>query len=159
MYGLLVIGIFLIINPLLLTLLFGARPLALPPNVGQMLSFVGLSLMIAGGALSYFCMIIFITRGHGTAFPEEPPQILVVSGAYRFVRNPMYLGNLALALGIGLALRSTTYTIYAIILAFATHLYISRVEEPALLRRYGDAYKNYCATTNRWVPRRFNESL
>ena len=43
----------------------------------------------------------FFAKGKGTLAPIDPPRVLVVSGLYRFTRNPMYNGVLALILGEG----------------------------------------------------------
>src|SRR2546430_1662179 len=100
---------------------------------------VGGVLLPLAGALSYTSFWLFIARGRGTAFPTDPPRALVVLGAYRYVRNPMYLGNLGIALAEGLLLRSPGALVYAVLLSAATHLYVTRVEEPALEARYGEA--------------------
>jgi hypothetical protein len=45
------------------------------------------------------CVWDFFAKGKGTLAPIDPPRVLVVSGLYRFTRNPMYNGVLALTLG------------------------------------------------------------
>lgn len=152
-YGAVVIGVFLVILPLAAMTVIGLQPLALPPATVGTVFWIGVLLMIGGGTLSYSCMILFVSRGDGTAFPDDPPKRLVALGPYRFVRNPMYIGNLLLALGVGTVLASATYLVYTLFLAIATHFYISKIEEPALLARYGESYQDYCASTSRWIPR------
>jgi len=64
------------------------------------LSSVGASiLVIAGTVVLLRCVWDFFAKGKGTLAPIDPPRVLVVSGLYRFTRNPMYNGVLALTLG------------------------------------------------------------
>jgi protein-S-isoprenylcysteine O-methyltransferase Ste14 len=46
--------------------------------------------------------------GRGTLVPAVPPKHLVVSGFYRYVRNPMYLGVLLVIVAEGVLFRSGT---------------------------------------------------
>ena len=153
MYAVLVIGLFLVLLPLAVISLVGLRPLSLPPGLVQIVPAFGLLLGMVGGSLSYACMTTFVIKGLGTAFPTDPPRKFVVLGPYRYVRNPMYIGNLSLATGVGLALSSGTYLMYTVGLAAVTHFYIVFSEEPQLMLRFGQAYLEYRRTTNRWLPK------
>ena len=149
-YAVLVVGVFLAALPLAAASLDRLTGRALPAG----LSVVGGVLLPLAGALSYTSFWLFIARGRGTAFPTDPPRALVVLGAYRYVRNPMYLGNLGIALAEALLLRSPGALVYAVLLSAATHLYVTRVEEPALEARYGEAYCRYRRAVPRWIPSR-----
>jgi protein-S-isoprenylcysteine O-methyltransferase Ste14 len=64
------------------------------------LSSAGASIVaIAGAVVLLRCVWDFFAKGRGTLAPIDPPRVLVVSGLYRFTRNPMYNGVLALILG------------------------------------------------------------
>ena len=82
-----------------------------------------------------------------------PPQRLVVTGSYRFVRNPAYVAAIVLVVGQGLWLGSPGVLVYAAVLWLAFHLLVVLHEEPSLRRRFGAAYDDYCAKVPRWVPR------
>lgn len=153
-YAVLVIGSFLGLIPFALIRAVGASWRW--PSLANLEStdVAGAVLASAGGSLSYLCMILFVVRGRGTAFPTDPPQVFVATGPYRWVRNPMYLGNAVLAVGIGLLLSSPAYLSYTAALILVTHFYIVRVEEPRLRLRFGETYESYCGTTARWLPRR-----
>jgi protein-S-isoprenylcysteine O-methyltransferase Ste14 len=153
MYAVLVIGFFLVLVPLAVISFAGRQPLSVPPGLLQVLPAFGLLVGLAGGSLSYTCMTTFVLKGHGTAFPTDPPRKFVVLGPYRYVRNPMYIGNLVLAFGVGIFLASGTYLIYVIALAVVTHFYVVLSEEPQLEQRFGQDYLDYCKTTNRWIPK------
>jgi protein-S-isoprenylcysteine O-methyltransferase Ste14 len=148
-----VIGTFLVAIPYAIYLVAGASLLPWPPLSPLAATAIGAALAVGGGGLSYLCMILFVVLGRGTAFPTDPPRAFVAWGPYRWTRNPMYVGNLILAVGIGLYLQSTTYLLYVIALSLVTHLYVTRSEEPHLRERYGRSYLDYCAHTPRWLPK------
>lgn len=150
-YAVLVIGTFLGLVPASLCLTFGLHRIPVDPVQEYALQALGSLLAAGGGILSYVCMMVFILHGDGTAFPSDPPKRFVATGPYRFVRNPMYVGNLVLACGVGLVFQSLTYLTYAACLAVLTHLYVVAYEEPRLRRRFGDSYDAYCKAVNRWL--------
>ncbi len=98
-------------------------------------------------------LVRFVRDGHGTPIPVAPPQRLVLRGAFRFVRNPAYLGADALLLGQGLLFASGPVLAYAGMMAVFYHLLVVLHEEPSLRRKFGAAYEDYCRRVPRWVPR------
>jgi protein-S-isoprenylcysteine O-methyltransferase Ste14 len=124
---------------------------ARPSGVG-VAQIAGASLVIAGGALAIWCILTFVVRGKGTPAPFDPPRRLVVSGPYRFVRNPMYLGAGLALLGAGLFYRSAVIGGYAGLFLAVTHLFVRVYEEPALHAGFGEEYEEYCRRTRRWWP-------
>ena len=77
----------------------------------------------------------------------------MVSGPYRFVRNPMYVAVTALILGQALLFASWGVALYGVVIAAAFHIFVRSYEEPTLYRAYGEDYAAYCAATPRWIPR------
>src|SRR5258708_19636531 len=63
------------------------RPAQIRPS-----HWVGLVLVVLGGALAIWCILTFALVGKGTPAPFDPPRKLVAAGPYRWVRNPMYIG-------------------------------------------------------------------
>lgn len=114
----------------------------------------GILLMILGGLLALACVGTFAVRGRGTPAPFDSPRELVAVGPYRNVRNPMYLGGLAVLLGFALAERSISILLLSIAWVVAAHLFVVFYEEPHLKRKFGASYENYCRAVPRWVPRR-----
>ena len=100
------------------------------------------------------CVWQFATTGHGTPAPIDPPRKLVMHGPYQWVRNPMYLGVLLVVLGEIILFRHLTLVLYLVFLASAFQLFVVLYEEPALRRRYGAIYSDYCNSVNRWWPGR-----
>jgi protein-S-isoprenylcysteine O-methyltransferase Ste14 len=85
--------------------------------------------------------------------PTTPTEHLVVSGFYRFVRNPMYVGVLIALAGEVLLFRSRGLLLFALLLGLGFHLFVSRYEEPTLTRRYGGEYLRFKQNVPRWLPR------
>lgn len=114
---------------------------------------LGMLMAIAGWTVLLWCTVEFVRRGKGTPSPSRAPTKLVVSGLFRFVRNPMYVGVVTAIEGIALAARSWETAIYGLIVAIAFHLRVLWYEEPRLTREFGDEFDAYCARVPRWIPR------
>jgi protein-S-isoprenylcysteine O-methyltransferase Ste14 len=96
----------------------------------------------------------FMWVGQGTLAPIDPPIELVVTGLYRYVRNPMYLGALVFLLGETAWFESPAPLEYTAGWFLLVHVVVAFYEEPTLHRTFGGAYERYCGTVSRWVPRR-----
>lgn len=80
------------------------------------------------------------------------PQRLVVSGPYRYVRNPLYVTDMTLMLGT--ALLTQNWGIVLLLVAYIAQLVLQlRLEERELRDRFGAAYIRYCEHVPRFVPR------
>ncbi len=109
-----------------------------------------------GIVLLLWCVREFYVAGRGTLAPWSPPKNLVVTGLYRFSRNPMYIAVLLVLVGWALGFRSRPLAIYAAAVAFAFHLRVVLYEEPFLARTHGDRWTKYRATVPRWLGLRTN---
>ena len=98
-------------------------------------------------------IIRFIVVGRGTIVPTAPTERLVVSGLYRFVRNPMYVGVLTALAGQVLLFQSLGLLIEFVVVAAMMGLFVRFYEEPRLTRTYGDEYLRYKQHVRRWIPR------
>ncbi len=110
-------------------------------------------LLVCGAVLYLRCAWDFAVRGRGTPAPVDPPRELVVSGPYRYVRNPIYLGVLSMVVGEAALYRASVLLGYAGALLLAFHLFVVTYEEPTLRRKFGAAHERYCASVPRWLPR------
>lgn len=107
-----------------------------------------------GVALAVGTIRRFVTRGRGTLAPWDPPRKLVVSGVYRYVRNPMISGILLILIGESLWFASWRIAMWAVVFFGINAVYIPLVEEKALHRRFGAEYDAYRQNVPRWIPRR-----
>ena len=110
-----------------------------------------------GALIACGCIFEFAWRGIGTPAPFDPPRRLVISGPYRWVRNPMYLGMGVILLGEGITFPRLTNTMLIMIVSLwcAVMLFILGFEEPTLREKFGDDYADYCRNVRRWIPRIF----
>ena len=96
------------------------------------------------------CVWDFFARGKGTLAPIDPPRHLVVSGLYRYTRNPMYNGVLAVLLGEAWLFSSTSMLEYALFVIVAFHLFVVLYEEPVLDAQFHESYRAYRKAVPRW---------
>jgi len=122
-------------------------------GVNPGLRLIGVVVGAAGLLLTGWCWVEFIARGRGTPAPWDPPRMLVRGGPYRFVRNPIYIGIVAVLLGETAFLWSAALLLWSLVVAFFFHLAVVLHEEPGLKERFGLDYERYLAAVPRWVPR------
>jgi protein-S-isoprenylcysteine O-methyltransferase Ste14 len=109
---------------------------------------------LLGGLLFYLASAWnFVEQGKGTPAPIDPPKLLVTSGPYRYVRNPMYVGGVLILLGESILFTSIALLLYLCIIWLAFHLFIVLYEEPHLRKAFGTEYEEYFRNVRRWVPR------
>jgi protein-S-isoprenylcysteine O-methyltransferase Ste14 len=114
---------------------------------------IGALLLAAGFPVLLDSFGRFALKGLGTPAPIFPTRHLVVSGLFRYVRNPMYVAVLALILGQGLLFGSVRILVYGIAIWVAFHLFVLMYEEPTMRRSFGPEYEAFCANVPRWIPR------
>jgi protein-S-isoprenylcysteine O-methyltransferase Ste14 len=125
-----------------------------PPPFGlESARIVGIALVALGLSVLLECFARFALRGRGTPAPIAPTASLVVSGLYRYVRNPMYWGVLTTVLGQALLFGSVALLEYAVALWIVFHAFVVGYEERALRRQFGDSYDAYRKNVRRWLPR------
>jgi protein-S-isoprenylcysteine O-methyltransferase Ste14 len=113
----------------------------------------GWLLVVAGAAVLVHAFVAFAWHGRGTPAPPAPTERLVVEGAYRHVRNPMYIAVLALVLGQVLLFQSWGLFAYLVVLGLTVNAFVLTYEEPTLREAYGTAYDEFCDNVPRWLPR------
>ena len=95
----------------------------------------------------------FIYAGRGTLMPGVPTEHLVVSGLYRYVRNPMYVGALVALAGEAVLFWNRGLVIELALVWLLIHLFVCLYEEPTLARRHPEDYPRYQRNVPRWMPR------
>lgn len=119
----------------------------------HLFQFAGVPLIALGvvGLLDSFAR--FAWQGEGTPAPVLPTRRLVVTGLYRYVRNPMYVAVVSAIIGQGLLLGNTPLLVYGGLVWLLFHLFVLAYEEPTLRATYGPEYQAFCAEVPRWIPR------
>lgn len=108
---------------------------------------------LAGWALAAASAWHMVHQGHGTPLPTDCPRRLVVSGPYRYIRNPMALGSLAQAAAIGVIWGSVPVLVYTALGAWMWNYMARPWEEFDLTRRFGADYSHYQSAVRCWLPR------
>jgi protein-S-isoprenylcysteine O-methyltransferase Ste14 len=125
-----------------------------PPLLGwSILRPLGALLVLAGLAALVECFARFVLDGLGTPAPVYQTRRLVVTGLYRYVRNPMYIAVTAIILGQALLFGHLGLLEYALGVWLAFNLFVLFYEEPTLQGKYGPEYAAYRAAVRRWWPR------
>ena len=110
----------------------------------------GIGALIFGFMLMRWALWLF--RQSGTpAHPTHRAAALVLSGPFRFSRNPMYLGIVMMLLGI--ALRFGSWPMFIAPVGFFMFMSLVRIpsEEQALRNLFGEAYASYLRRVRRWI--------
>jgi protein-S-isoprenylcysteine O-methyltransferase Ste14 len=113
----------------------------------------GVPLILIGLLLMVRTVALFARAGEGTLAPWDPTSRLVVQGPYRRVRNPMISGVGFILLGEAATFGSLGILIWFALFAAANAIYMPLVEEPGLVRRFGEEYERYRRHVPRWLPR------
>ena len=95
----------------------------------------------------------FARRGKGTLAPWDPPKRLVITGPYRYSRNPMISAVILILFGQVIMLGSVPLLLWFIWFATVNALYIVFKEEPLLTEKFGDDYLKYKSYVPRFFPR------
>jgi protein-S-isoprenylcysteine O-methyltransferase Ste14 len=112
------------------------------------------ALLIGAGLVPLAGSFAAFVRAGGTPVPAAPPPRLVVTGFYRYVRNPIYAGFLVVLLGQAALFGSAGLLEYAA-LAWCVGAAAARwYEEPVLARAFGAEYQAYRRAVPAWIPRR-----
>ena len=141
--------VFIVLVPYFLESFFGGW---LAVDIG-IIRYIGLIPILFGIFVYIRCAWSFGSAGKGTPAPIDPPKKLVVQGLYRYVRNPMYVGVLALLIGESILFSSLVLFLYAAVVFLCFHLFVVLYEEPTLRDKFGDSYRQYCDSVPRWLPR------
>ena len=125
------------------------------PMAGWMVfQLIGCLMLAAGAAVLVDSFVRFALQGIGTPSPVFPTRHLVVTGLYRYVRNPMYVAVAASIFGQGLLFGSARVLEYGALVWLCFHLFVLTYEEPTLRATFGPEYERFCAHVPRWIPRR-----
>ena len=83
--------------------------------------------------------------------PMQRPSSLVLVGPFRFTRNPIYLGNLLMLLGLVIVWSSVVTAFFLILLYIIFRYVFIKKEEVILEEEFGDAYRDFKNRVRRWI--------
>ena len=89
---------------------------------------------------------------HVVVSHEQRPNSVVATGAFRYVRHPLYLASLLTYLGLTVSTVSL-FSLALLVGIFVFHNYIASYEEELLESKYGEEYRKYKMSTGKWMPR------
>jgi protein-S-isoprenylcysteine O-methyltransferase Ste14 len=110
-------------------------------------------LLICAGLVPLTESFVEFTKADGTPVPVASPPRLVVSGSYRYVRNPIYVGFMAVLLGEALLFGSAGLLEYTAVAWCIGAAAVRFYEEPTLARKFGAEYQEYRRAVRAWIPR------
>jgi len=89
--------------------------------------------------------------GHDAVRREQRGTKVVSSGAFRYVRHPLYSACLLFYLGLAVSTTSV-FSLAFFVVIFVFYNYIASFEERLLDEKFGEEYKKYKRRTGKWVP-------
>lgn len=113
---------------------------------------LGVVLFCACSALGLWSAITMAYRGAGTPLPVDAPRHMVISGPYRFVRNPMAIAGLGQGLSVAIATGSILTVAYVLAGGLLWNALARPLEERDLRQRFGEEFEDYCRTVACWLP-------
>ena len=110
----------------------------------------GAFLFIIGAILASWSLIIF-RKARTTTTPGESSNKLVISGPYRYSRNPMYVSLTLAYLGeAGILVQFWPLITLFLVLIYVNFIVIP-LEEEVLKSDYKEEYINYCTRVRKWL--------
>lgn len=140
---LLYLALFLPSPPIFSSENFGSSYYIWPITIGLIITVTG---QIIRGATIGLAYIIRGGKG-GKVHAEE----LVTEGIFNHCRNPLYVGNILMLLGVGILSNSLLYLLVFIPFFLFVYQAIVLAEENFLRNKFGQSYINYCRRVNRWL--------
>lgn len=113
---------------------------------------IGMILFLCFSCLGLASAYFMLRDGDGTPLPLDQTNKLVVSGPYRYVRNPMAIAGIGQGIAIACAYQSLPVLVYAILGGVAWQWIIRPLEERDLVNRFGESYLEYCRQVRCWLP-------
>ncbi len=124
------------------------------PWIGRPLSdflfAIGLVLVLVSIAL-VFGAIQTLRHANTTFEAHKRADHLVTKGPFSFSRNPIYLSNASMMIGIGFLFGILWFVVVALIAAWITQKMAIEPEEAHLEARFGKAYRDYRKRVRRWI--------
>jgi len=100
--------------------------------------------------------LVYLSVGKFRDHNEDPnpttvTDMLITTGIFKYIRNPMYLALTLFQFGVGLALSFLHISIMSLVTAIVLHYFVILKEETYLSIKFGETYKTYLKNTRRWI--------
>src|SRR5688500_7339824 len=144
LFILLYLALFIPSSPIFSPHVFGPTYFLWPITIGLIVTITGQ--LIRGATIG----LAYIVRGgkDGKVYAED----LVTTGIFRHCRNPLYVGNILMLVGVGILSNSLIYLAIFIPLFLFIYQAIVLAEENFLRNKFGEKFVAYCSRVNRWLP-------
>ncbi len=130
--------------------LHALHPIHIASSYVSVVRGAGIALTAMGLFLSASVMRVFGAAGTPVP-PYRPTARLVFSGPYRYSRNPDYIGQALLYVGIALVANSWWPLFILPLVLFVVQRFVIEREERYLEAKFGDEYREYRARVRRWL--------
>lgn len=130
--------------PYIILIAFMAQPTILSMIIGLLMVGMGECIRLWGVAIA------------GSETRTTGPvggTFLVTSGPFAFVRNPLYLGNILIYVGMGVMANVPVLSLIALFFFYIQYTLIVSLEEETLLKKFGEKYLEYTRAVPRFTPR------
>lgn len=107
-------------------------------------------LLILG--IAFITALYLFRSGHVVVDREHKPDHVVTSGAFKYVRHPLYLASILVYLGMAVSTLSL-FSLVILVPIFIFYNYLASYEEKLLKEKFGEEYRKYKEKTGKWVPR------
>jgi protein-S-isoprenylcysteine O-methyltransferase Ste14 len=143
----------LMLFPIFLMMEFDFMPLwGLESFSATLVLGLGFALIALGLIQLIYTISIFFSKGKGTIAPWNPTMNLIKTGIYGHIRNPMMIAVFFVLMGESSIIGSVYLVFYSVIFVIVNLFYIPLVEEPKLVKRFGEEYLKYQNEVPRWLP-------
>jgi protein-S-isoprenylcysteine O-methyltransferase Ste14 len=114
--------------------------------------YVPLYIRLAVLVVAVACAVALVRSGHVVVSGEERPSTIVSSGAFRYVRHPLYLGSILAYVGLAVSTLSL-FSVLVLAGMLVFYDYSATYEERLMEARFGADYSAYKEKTGKWLPR------
>lgn len=138
-----------VLLPLFFLLILVPSPeLFAKPNYALLLGF---GIVIVGQLVRFLTIgLVYIIRGGQNR--RIHAEGLVTTGIFSHCRNPLYVGNICVAIGMGVASNSVIFFSFITPMILFIYITIVAAEENFLRGKFGESYDKYTSEVNRWFP-------
>jgi len=114
-------------------------------------AYLPLSIRLLVMILSMAIVVFLAKSGHAVTSHEHRPRGVVSTGAFRYVRHPLYLASLLFYFGLAVS-TACLFSFGLLLVMFFFYDYIASYEENVLEGKYGEDYLLHKKNTGKWIP-------